>query len=442
MAIRLLSKQKLAAAAASGLLALGLCAVGASPAVAATTIDGPIDLGAASTFGVLGASAVTNTGPTVVNGDVGVSPGTSITGFEGPPAGLVNGTLHATDAVAAQAQVDLTDAINDAASLSPTTSGLSNLSGLSLTPGVYSGGALALDSGGLLTLAGTADSIWVFQAASTLTVGSAAQIQMTGGASSCNVFWQIGSSATIGTNAQFVGTIMAGAAITVNTAATIEGRLLANGTAVTLDTNLITVPTGCEPPAEPVESDSPEFTSSTPPDATVGTPYSFTLTASGTPAPTFAVTSGALPAGLTLNATTGVISGIPTTAGTATATLSATNGVAPAASTVITIDTAAAAVVPPIPVVPVPPVPENPVQPAPENPGAPVAEVPAPVAEVTTGRLVAPAPTTAAGVETRTRALPATAVGANAPLVTAGGGALLLAGLLLLAAARTKRSRA
>ena len=442
MAIHLLSKQKLAAAPASGLLALGLCAVGASPAVAATTIDGPIDLGAASTFGVLGASAVTNTGPTIVDGDVGVSPGTSITGFEGPPAGLVNGTLHATDAVAAQAQVDLTDAINDAASLSPTTSGLSNLSGLSLTPGVYSGGALSLDGGGLLTLAGTADSIWVFQAASTLTVGSAAQIQMTGGASSCNVFWQIGSSATIGTSAQFVGTVMAGAAITANTGATIQGRLLANGTAVTLDTNLITVPTGCAPGSEPVETDSPEFTSPPPPDATVGTPYSFTVTASGTPAPTFAVTAGALPAGLTLSPT-GTISGTPTTAGTSTATVTATNGIAPDASTVITIDTAAAAVVPPIPVVPAPPLPENPAPPVPEIPTAPgIGAETTPVAEVTTGRVAAPAPTTAAGVEARTRALPATAVGANAPLVTAAGGALLLAGLLLLAAARAKRARA
>ena len=428
VAIRRQSARTLASAAATGLLALALCTASPSAALAATVIDGPIDLGAASTFGVLGASAVTNTGPTVVNGDVGVSPGTSITGFEGPPAGLVNGTLHATDAVASQAQTDLTGAINDAASLTPTTSGLANLSGLSLTPGVYSGGALSLDSGGLLTLAGTADSIWVFQAASTLTIGSAAQILITGGATSCNVFWQIGSSATIGTGADFVGTVMAGAAITANTGATIEGRLLANGTAVTLDTNLITVPTGCEPPSEPVETVSPAFTSPPPPDATVGTPYSFTLTASGTPSPTFAVTAGALPDGLALDAGSGVISGLPTTAGTSTATVSASNGTAPDASTSFTIDTAAAEVITPAPVIPAPPVDRAPAPPVEEAPAAPV--------------LQAPAPSTAADASTRTRQLPATATGADAPLVAAGAGGLLLAGLLLLLRARAKRAHA
>jgi hypothetical protein len=424
VAVRFLSARKLTSAAASGLLALGLCALSVSPAVAATTIDGPIDLGAASTFGVLGASAVTNTGPTVVNGDVGVSPGTSITGFEGPPAGLVNGTVHATDAVASQAQLDLTEAINDAASLTPTTSGLSNLSGLSLTPGVYAGGELSLNSGGLLTLAGTADSIWVFQAASTLTVGSAAQIQMTGGATSCNVFWQIGSSATIGTGAQFVGTVMAGISITANTGATIEGRLLADTGAVTLDTNLITVPSGCEPGTEPVETESPEFTSPPPPAGTVGTPYSFTLTASGTPSPTFAVTAGTLPAGLALNATTGVISGTPTTAGSSTATITASNGIAPDDSTVITIDIAAAAVVPPIPEVPAPPIDQGP---------APIAPAPVQVDQT---------PTTAAGAGTRARELAATAAGADVPFVVTAAGALLLGGLVLLLNSRAKRVRA
>jgi hypothetical protein len=329
--------------------------VGASSvAHAAVVIDGPIDLGAASTFGVLGSSTVTNTGPSVVNGDVGVSAGTAITGFTGPPTnGQVNGTQHSADALADQAQTDLSAAIVDAAGLTPTTSGLGNLSGLSLTPGVYSGGALSIDGGGLLTLAGTADSIWVFQAASTLIVGSEAEIIITGGASSCNVFWQVGSSATIGTGADFVGTVMASASITANTGADIQGRLLADTGAVTLDTNDITVPTDCDAPATPVESDSPEFTAATPPGGTVGTPYSYTVTATGTPTPTYSVTSGALPVGLTLDSVTGEISGIPTTPGSSTVTITASNGVAPNVSTVSTISIAAAPVVPPVVVPPV-----------------------------------------------------------------------------------------
>src|SRR6185312_9523115 len=116
--------------AVTGAIAL----VGAGGAQAATVINGPVDLGNATSFGVLGASAVTNTGPSVINGDVGVSPGTSITGFSGPPNGSLTGTLHQTDAFAAQAQSDLTTAYNNAAGLTPTTSGLGDLTGKSLTP--------------------------------------------------------------------------------------------------------------------------------------------------------------------------------------------------------------------------------------------------------------------------------------------------------------------
>ncbi|MBG6237748.1 hypothetical protein IWX78_000691 [Mycetocola sp. CAN_C7] len=358
------TSRKIGITATTGILALGLFVGTASIAHAATVIDGPIDLGAAADFGVLGSSTVTNTGPSVVNGDVGVSAGTSITGFTGPPDGLVNGTIHSADAVADQAQTDLTAAIVDAASLTPTTSGLGNLSGLSLTPGVYSGGALSINSGGLLTLAGTADSVWVFQAASTLTIGSTAQILITGGASSCNVFWQIGSSATIGTNADFVGTVMANASVTANTGAEIQGRLLADTGAVTLDTNLITVPEDCDPASEPVETDGPEYTSETPPDGIVGTPYSHTFTASGTPAPTYSVTSGEQPLGLTLDSTTGELSGTPTAPGSSTITVTATNGTEPEVSTIVTIAIAA----PPVAVPPVVDVPGDAVPPAEELP--------------------------------------------------------------------------
>ncbi len=189
--------------------AASLAVMATTSASAATVIDGPIDLGTAATYGVLGASAVTNTGPTVVNGDLGLSPGTSIAGFGAAPNGTVNGTVHQTDAAATQAQQDTTTAYNVAASLTPVQTGLTELNGLSLTPGVYSGGALALADAGELTLAGSAESVWVFQTASELTIGSGSRIIITGGASSCNVFWQVGSSATLGTAAQFQGTVLA-----------------------------------------------------------------------------------------------------------------------------------------------------------------------------------------------------------------------------------------
>jgi len=317
-----------------------------SSAMAAVTTDGPINLGTATSYGVLGASAVTNTGPTVVDGDLGVSPGTSITGFGAAPNGTVTGTVHQTDAAAGQAQRDTTTAYNVAAALEPTQTGITELAGLSLSPGVYNGGALILSNNGALTLAGSADSVWVFQAASTLTIGSATRITITGGASSCNVFWQVGSSATIGTGAQFEGTVLAQASITATTGATVAGRLLARTAAVTLDTNRITAPTGCAAPGTPVGTTAPTITSGAAPTATVGTPYSHTVTADGTPKPAFTVTTGALPAGLALDETTGVISGTPTTAGSSSFTISARNGTAPDATADYTVATEPQAVAP------------------------------------------------------------------------------------------------
>ncbi len=309
----------------------------AGAAQAASVVTGPIDLGTSATYGVLAGSAITNTGPTVVTGDIGVSPSTSISGFGGAP-GLNSGAVHSADAAAAQAQADLTTAFNTAAGLTPTTSGLAELNGMSLTPGVYSGGSLSLANNGTLTLAGTsASSIWVFQAASSLIIGSATHIVITGGATACNVFWEVGSSATIGTSAQFQGTVLAAQSISADTGASVIGRLLSSTAAVTLDSNPITVPTNCAPPSAPVTTNSPEMTFGTPSHATAGSPFSFALTASGTPSPTFSITSGTLPAGLTLNPTTGLISGTPTSAGSSTFTVTATNGSAPDVSAIVTI---------------------------------------------------------------------------------------------------------
>jgi LPXTG-motif cell wall-anchored protein len=332
--------------ASVALVSVGLLLISA-PAHAAPGVDEPIGLGTAASFGVLGATTVTNTGPSVIGGDVGVSPGTAIVGF--PPGIIVDGVEHSADAEAAKAQSDLTTAYNVAASLTPDDSGLGELTGLSLTPGVYSGGELSLT--GELTLAGTAESVWVFQAASTLTAESGAQIILTGGATACNVFWQVGSSATLDSGSQFVGTVMAKTSITAVTGARIDGRLLAGTGAVTLDTNTVTAPVGCNADDD-TASTSPSITSSAPPAATVGAEYSFTVTATGTPVAIFSVTPAALPAGLSLDSTTGVISGVPTTAGTSTFTITASNGTAPDATESYTVVTSAPAVTPATPEIP------------------------------------------------------------------------------------------
>lgn len=200
----------------------------------------PTNLGSASTYAVLAGSTITNTGLSVITGDIGVSPGTAIVGF---PPGTVTGTQHSNDAAAAQAQLDVTVAYNDLAAR-PMTSDLSgqNLGGLTLLPGVYRFSSSAQLTGTLvLDAAGDANATWVFQIGSTLTTASSAVVSIINSGSAANVFWQVGSSATLGTSTTFRGTILALASITANTSASIQGRALARNGAVTLDTNAVTV---------------------------------------------------------------------------------------------------------------------------------------------------------------------------------------------------------
>jgi len=203
----------------------------------------PVTLGAASTFGVLAGSTVTNQGPTSVTGDVGVSPGTAVTGF--PPGTIAGGAIHAGDVSAANAEASMTTAYNDAAGRTLCAVSLTgNIGGLTLTPGLYkSTSSLAISSGDLtLDAEGDENAVFIFQMASTLTTTAGRQVILSGGASAQNVFWQVGTSATLGSASAFQGTILANQAISLNTGATLQGRALASLAGVTLLSNTIVVP--------------------------------------------------------------------------------------------------------------------------------------------------------------------------------------------------------
>lgn len=196
-------------------------------------------LGSADAFGVLGASAVTNTGFSVVDQDLGVAPGTSITGF---PPGKVLGTIHDDDAVASQAQADALTGYNFLAGLSPTQvlTG-QDLGGLTLDSGVYFFASSAQLTGQLtLDFQGLSNAMIVFQIGSTLTTASASSVLVINGGANDQVFWQVGSSATLGTTTAFYGSVIADQSITLTTGATINcGRAIALNGAVTMDTNTI-----------------------------------------------------------------------------------------------------------------------------------------------------------------------------------------------------------
>jgi ice-binding like protein len=205
--------------------------------------QGGVALGNAAGFAVLAGSTVSNTGPSKVTGDVGVSPGTAIVGF--PPGTISSGTTHAADTAAANAIASLTTAYNDAAGRTLcAVSVAGNLGGQTLAPGLYkSTSGLEITSGDLtLDGKGNGNSVFIFQIASTLTTTEGRQVILIGGAKAANVYWQVGSSATLGTNSTFSGTIMADQAVTLITGATLHGRALARIGGVSLDSSTIIRP--------------------------------------------------------------------------------------------------------------------------------------------------------------------------------------------------------
>jgi type VI secretion system secreted protein VgrG len=221
----------------STVLALGFAALLYSASVA---VAQPL-----SSFSVLGGSTVTNTStPTIVTGNLGVSPGSAVTGF--PPGIVTGGTIHAADAVAAQAQSDLTTVYNNLANAACNTDLTGqNLGGLTLTPGVYCFSTSAQLTGTLtLDAQGNSNAVFIFKIGSTLTTASASSVLLINSASSCGVFWQVGSSATLGTGTTLAGNIVALTSITLNTGANVTGRALARNGAVTLDNNHVTVCSG------------------------------------------------------------------------------------------------------------------------------------------------------------------------------------------------------
>ncbi|UKF29583.1 ice-binding family protein [Clavibacter phaseoli] len=274
-----------AAVAASG---LGAALLAPASAFAATATVG---LGTAASYSVLAGQGVTNTGPTTLSADLGTSPAASVTGF---PPGVVGGATHAADAAAGQAQSDLTTAYDDAAGRPSSAAVPADLVGSTLTPGVYTAaGPLGLTGTVTLDAQGDPSAVFVIQAPSSLTTGSGSRVSLVDGAQACNVFWQVSSSASLGTGSGFAGTVLALTSVSVGTGATVDGHVLARDGSVTLDDDAF-ISSTCGTTTSPVGSGTTPVVTPTP--APTSTPQpSPTSPAGSTPAPSPTPPAGSTP---------------------------------------------------------------------------------------------------------------------------------------------------
>ena len=272
-------------------------AMGAMAGRSANAATTTVGLGTAGAFSILaGTPSITNTGATTIDRNVGIHPAASVTGF---PPGIIGGTTHAGDAVALQAKSDLVIAYNNAAGRTGTVVAGGTLGGLTLVDGVYNSGASILDLTGTLTLDGQNDasSVWIFQAQSSLVTASTSSVSLINGASACNVFWQVTSSATLGSSSTIVGTIMALSSITLANGVTVQGRALArNGNVTLINDTFIT--SACTPQTVFIPPTQPPFTVA--PSATVAptaTPIAPTVAPTAAPTVVAAAAPTASPAG-------------------------------------------------------------------------------------------------------------------------------------------------
>jgi hypothetical protein len=225
-----------------GLIGVGVTIVLISPVIAVSQSPAPVNLGSAGNFAILAATTITSTGGGSIDGNIGVWPGSAF--VPGTPPATVNGTIYLNDPVAAQGQADLLAAYNNAAGRTSvdivTLAG--NVGGMTLAPGLYkSTSSLAISSGELtLDGQGQANAVWIFQIASTLTTTSGRKVILSGGAQAANIYWIVGSSATMGTGSDFSGNILAWVSITNNTGAAVDGKLLAHTGAVTFNGQAVT----------------------------------------------------------------------------------------------------------------------------------------------------------------------------------------------------------
>ena len=293
-------------------------------------------LGAAQSFAVLAAAGVTNTGPTTVTGDLGTHPTAAVTGFfgttsnEGP--GTVTGQIHQADATALSARTALTSAYNNAFGQPTDFAVGTELGGKILVAGVYASPTFGITAGaGPLTLTGSATDVWIFKADATLITSASSSVMLTGGAQACNVYWQVGSSATLGASSTFQGTIMAHTSISVGNSATVIGRLLAGAVAdsgaVTLDDDAIAISTCALPPATATATATATSVPATP----TATLPPATATAVAATATSIAATATAIAATATAVAPTATATGVPATP-TPTATLPPATATAVAAT--------------------------------------------------------------------------------------------------------------